>query len=79
MSQLENTVNQLASALDALETRLDERLAELGAHSDAIDAARRQARTARTHAGEASEGIAEAIGELRRLLAETEDAVREKD
>lgn len=78
MSQLENTVNQLAGALDALETRLDERLAELGAHSDAIEAARRQARAARSHAGEASEGIAEAIGELRRLMAESEDAV-EKD
>lgn len=78
MSQLENTVNQLAGALDALESRLDERLAELGAHSDAIEAARRQARAARTHAGAASEGIAEAIGELRRLMAETEDAV-EKD
>lgn len=78
MSQLENTVNQLASALDALETRLDERLQELGHQSDAIEAARRQARAARTHAGAASEGIAEAIDELRRLMTESEDTV-EKD
>jgi len=74
MSHLETTVNQLASALEALESRLDERLAELGHHSDAIDAARRQARAARAHAGEASDGLAEAIDELRRLIEETDTA-----
>lgn len=77
MSQLENTVNQLANALDALESRLDERLHELNCHSDAIEAARRQARAARAHAGRASDGVAEAIGELRRVLAETGGAEEE--
>lgn len=74
MSALESAVQGLAGALDALETRLDERLAELAAHGDFSDAARRQARAARAHAGEASEGLAAAIADLKALLAETETA-----
>ncbi len=71
MSALESAVQGLAGALDALETRLDERLAELAAHGDFSDAARRQARAARAHAGEASEGLAAAIADLKALIAET--------
>ena len=68
MSALEEAVKSLAGALDALETRLDDRLGDFAA--DAIDAARRQARTARAHAADASEGLAAAIDDLKSLLNE---------
>ncbi|MEE2690627.1 MAG: hypothetical protein VX640_03695 [Pseudomonadota bacterium] len=74
MSALENAVQSLAGALDALEARLDERLSELAAHGDFSDAARRQARAARAHAGEAAETLAGAIGDLRALLGESKAA-----
>lgn len=69
MSALEDAVETLANALDALEAKLDERLGDLAHYADAVDAARRQARTARTHAGEAAEGLAEAISELKALIS----------
>ena len=72
MSRLEESAIQLAAALDTLEAKLDERLAELGHQSDAVDAARRQARAAKTHAGDAADGLGEAISELRRILSEDE-------
>lgn len=70
MSALEEAVHSLASALDALEARLDDRLGEFAADADAVDAARRQAKVARTHAAAAAAGLAAAIGELRSLLGE---------
>lgn len=68
MSALETAVQRLAGALDALEARLDERLSDLTAHGEFSDAAGRQARAARRHAGEASEILAEAIDDLKALL-----------
>jgi hypothetical protein len=72
MSILEEAVKNLAGALDALETRLDERLGELAQDADAFDAARRQARAARGHASDASVGLARAIGDLKALLGHHE-------
>lgn len=68
MSSLEEAVKTLAGALDALESRLDERLADLGEDADAVDAAQRQARAAREHAGGAASELAAAIGDLKALL-----------
>lgn len=74
MSLLENSVNQLAAALDALESKLDERLADLANQGEAVDAARRQARAAKGHAGVAADNLAAAIGDLRRLLGEKQSS-----
>lgn len=68
MSAIEEAVKTLNSAIDALETKLADRLADFSHQSDAIDAARRQARAARVHAGAASEQLADAITDLRTLL-----------
>lgn len=78
MSRLEESAIQLAAALDALESRLDERLADLAHQGDAVDAARRQARAAKAHAGEAADGLAEAISDLRSLLAEDDAGSADK-
>jgi ABC-type transporter Mla subunit MlaD len=69
---LEASVKRLAGALDALETRLETRIADLGAKSEAIDAARTQARVAKTQAAAAAEDLADAIRDLKSLIAETE-------
>ncbi len=69
---LEASVQRLAGALDALETRLESRIAELGAKSEMIDAARMQARVAKTQAAAAAEDLADAIRDLKSLIAETE-------
>lgn len=71
MSILEEAVKNLAGALDALETRLDERLGELSQNTETVEAAHRQARVARGHANEASAGLAQAIGDLKALLGES--------
>lgn len=68
MSALETAVQSLAGALDALEAKLDEHKQESAATSDFVEAARRQARVARLQAVSATEGLGEAIGELRTLL-----------
>ncbi len=68
MSILEQAVKNLALALDSLEAKLDDRLGELSNTTDAIDAARGQARAARLHAGEASTTLAHAISDLKALL-----------
>ena len=70
MTQLETAVRQLAAALDTLEGKLEERLSDLANETDTVDAARRQARAARAHAGDASDTLAAAIGDLKALLAE---------
>lgn len=69
MARLEEAVSDLATALAALETRLDERLGELGHDAEAADAARRHAREARAHANAAADGLAAAIGDLKTMLS----------
>lgn len=78
MSSLEESVKHLADALDALETNLDERLQDLAHHSDAVDAARRQARTARAQTAAAADGVATAIRELRAILKDDADVKDER-
>jgi|GEM_PF-4163182 len=73
MSALESSVQTLADALDKLESTLEERIADAAADADAVDAARRQASAAKSHIGDASEGLAASMDELRALL-KTPDA-----
>lgn len=73
MTLLEKSVRNLADALEALETKLDERLDDLAASSDAIVAAKRQASTARKATDHASRGVAAAISDLKAILADDED------
>lgn len=68
MSVLESSVQTLANALDKLENSLDEKIADASADADAVVAARRQARAAKTHLAEASSGLGQSISELRALL-----------
>lgn len=68
MSALEKSVKRLAVALDALESKLDDRLADPGGGERAARA-RMKAETAKTQAAAASEDLADAIGELKTLIA----------
>lgn len=68
---LEVSVQRLAGALDALEARLETRVVELGAKSEAIEAARTQAQVAKAQAAAAAEDLADAIRDLKLLIAET--------
>jgi hypothetical protein len=77
MSILEDAVKNLASALDALESRVGDRLGDLSQNAEAIDAARSQARAARLHAGAASTTLAQAIGDLKTLLRPQGETVKE--
>jgi chromosome segregation ATPase len=69
MGSLEKSVQRLAGALDALESRLDEQRAELAAGSESIEQARLRARTAKTQAAAAAEDLADAVRDLRTLIA----------
>lgn len=69
MADLDRAVKALQAALDALEERLGDRLSDLAQESDAADAARRHARAARAAADEASDLLAEAIDDLKALVA----------
>ncbi|MFN0024335.1 MAG: hypothetical protein ACKVS5_10595 [Parvularculaceae bacterium] len=68
---LEASVQRLAGALDALETRLDARLGDLAAQSDALDAARTKAGVAKAQAAAAAEDLNDAICDLKALIKET--------
>jgi hypothetical protein len=68
MSAIEEAVKTLNVAIDALEAKLAERLADFTHQDDTVDAARRQARAARVHAGAASEQLADAIADLKALI-----------
>lgn len=72
MSILEKSVVDLANALDNLEAKLDGRLDDHSASGERVDAARRQARTARACAEEASRDLSEAIAEVKALLDSAE-------
>jgi hypothetical protein len=69
---LESSVQRLAGALDTLEARIEARAADLGAMTDAVDAARRQTQVAKSQAGAAADDLADAIRDLKALIAETE-------
>jgi len=70
MADLGQAVAALKEALDALEGRLADRLSDLAHSADAVEAARRQARTARLRVAEASSGLSAAIADLRSVLNE---------
>ena len=73
MSALENYVQTLADALDKLEARVEDSIATAGAQSEAVDAARRQARTAKAQINAASDGLSASIKELRAMLKPADD------
>ncbi len=68
MTVLEKAVGELATALETLESKLENRLDDLSADGEAVAAARRQAHAARKHAAEAGSGLAAAISDLKALL-----------
>lgn len=74
MTVLEKAVTNLAEALEALETRLDERLDAETAGREALTALRGQAAAAARHTKEASQGIAAAVSDVTALLARDDEA-----
>ena len=74
MGTLETSVKRLAVALDALEDTLGERLTDLGARNETIEQAKIRARTAKTQASAAAEDLADAIRDLKALLAPNQGA-----
>ena len=69
MSTLEKSVHRLAGALDALEAKLEDRIADLAARTETMEQARVKARTAKTQAAAAAEDLADAIRDLKSLIA----------
>ena len=69
MSALENAVQVLADALEELESKLEHRIADADADSDAIIAARREAHAAKARLHEASDVVGAAIEDVKSLLA----------
>lgn len=69
MSTLEKSVHRLAGALDALEAKLEDRVADIAIKSEAIEQARIKARTAKTQAAAAAEDLSDAIRDLKSLIA----------
>ena len=68
MNTLERSVERLSAALEALESRLDDRLHDLAASGEEAAAMRRQAASARIKAREAAGEIDAAIRDVRALL-----------
>lgn len=68
MNTLEKSVKRLAGALDALEAKLEDRIADLKHGEDQIAAARLRARTAKTQAAAAAEDLSDAIRDLKSLI-----------
>lgn len=79
MTLLEKSVRNLADALEALETRLDERMDDLAASGETVAAAKSQASTARKATDHASRGVAATISDLKAILADDEDRNRGAD
>ena len=69
MSTLEKSVHRLAGALDALEAKLEDRIADLAARTETMEQARVKARTAKTQAAAAAEDLADTIRDLKSLIA----------
>lgn len=72
MSSLEKSVKRLAGALDGLEAKLEDRLADLKHGEESAAAARVKARTAKTQASAAAEDLADAIRDLKILVGAKE-------
>lgn len=70
MTVLEDAVANLADALEVLEGKLEAKRFHDASGDDDLDAARRQARTARGHTNEASRALAKSIDDLRAILAQ---------
>lgn len=68
MTSLEKSAQRLAGALNALEARIEDRMSDLSARSESIDAARLRSRTAKVQAAAAAEDLADAIRDLKSLL-----------
>ncbi|OFX02593.1 MAG: hypothetical protein A3E78_14100 [Alphaproteobacteria bacterium RIFCSPHIGHO2_12_FULL_63_12] len=68
MSSLEKSVKRLAHALDALDARLDDALAERRHSEETVAAARMTARTAKTQASAAAEDLSDAIRDLKAII-----------
>jgi len=68
MTVLEKAVDNLAQALETLETRLEGLLDDQSARHDAAAAARAQAQAARKHTAEAGQGVTAAIADIKSLL-----------
>ena len=68
MSTLEKSVRRLAGALDALEARLDEKIADDRHGVEEMAAARLRARTAKTQAAAAAEDLGDAVRELKAII-----------
>lgn len=69
MNSLEKSVTRLAGALDALEARLEDRLAEQTDRVRAHEKARSEAGVARAQAAAAADSLAGAIRDLKTLLS----------
>ncbi|PQA88616.1 hypothetical protein [Hyphococcus luteus] len=72
MTVLEKAVQNLAEAIEALESRLDVKLDEAALTEESMTAARRQALAARKQTDNAARGVAAAISDLKAILAEDE-------
>ncbi len=68
MSSLENSVYDLAKALEDLELRIDERLEDETNNHEHFETIRRQAHAASTHARRASTNLASLITDMKALL-----------
>lgn len=71
MADLESSAKALAEALDALETRLDQRLHDIGNAEEMTALLRRQTRAAQAFTSGAAEDLNRAIGDLKALLSDT--------
>lgn len=71
MADLETSAKALADALDALESRLEQRLHDLTDAQETSALLRRQTRAAHAFTAGAAENLNRAIGDLRALLDET--------
>jgi len=68
MSPLEGAFARLAGAIDALETKLDQRLDDLEATRDAHELTRRRARIAGAYTRSAANELAASIDDLKALM-----------
>lgn len=73
MNSLEKSVKRLAGALDALESKLGDRLGDLRQGEEMMNAARVRARTAKTQAASVAEDLSDAIRELKALIDDKKD------
>lgn len=68
MTSLEKSAQRLAGALKALEARIDDRMGDLSAKAESVEAARLRSRTAKVQAAAAAEDLADAVRDLKSLI-----------